>query len=643
MRKKNKLEILFEPLVMKNMTLKNRFFMAPMATGFGMERLKDYFVARARGDVGLITTAEISVHRSGRAGIAHEPRLETDDGINDLAPIVKAVQDAGAKIVAQLNHVGRYAFSKMLGQQSVSPSAVASRYTGETPRELSTGEVEELVDAFATAALRARKAGFDGIEFCGCSGYLISQFLSPLTNRREDQYGGSLEKRTRFITDILKQTRNRTGPDFNICVKFDAEDGMKGGKTLHDARRIAPMLVKAGADRLHIWAGWHEASRPMLPMFVSRGAFSYLAKEIKQTVTVPVATVGRINDPFVAADILESGHADLIGLGRPLLCDPEFVLKTRNGEPEAIRKCIACCHCFDQMMVGFRGSEGSGVVCALNAELGREGEWLTAPAPDKKNVVVVGAGPAGLEAARVSALRGHAVRLYEKGESIGGMVNAACLPPYKEELENIVRYYAHEMDRLGVEVHTGSDVTIDRLKALSPDAVVLAQGASPMIPELPGVDKPHVVMAADVLTGAAAVDGEVVIIGGGLVGMETGEFIADAGKTVSVIEMLGSVLADVGMTSRWGNLSRMRKKMKIMTLTTAVGIGDSSVAVRDKDGKEQRLKADTVVLAAGMKPNETLEKECQEAGWEVYTIGSCKEPGLIARAVSQGFKAGCAM
>ncbi|MFO7962348.1 MAG: FAD-dependent oxidoreductase [Desulfobacterales bacterium] len=640
MNKKENLQVLFEPLEMKNLTLKNRFFMAPMGTGYGMDRLQDYLVARAKGDVGLITTAEISVHRSGRAGIAHEPRLEIDDDIKTLAPLVKAVQKAGSKVVGQLNHVGRYAFSRILGHQSVAPSAVVSKYTGEIPRELTTDEVDELVEAFATAACRAQKAGFDGVEFCGCSGYLISQFLSPLTNRREDKYGGNIQKRSRFITDILKETRCLTGPDFNICVKFDAEDGMKGGKTLDDSKTIAPMLIKAGADRLHIWAGWHESSRPMLPMFVSRGAFSYLAREIKKTVDVPVAAVGRINDPYLAAEIIERGDADLIGLGRPLLCDPEFVLKAKTGRSESIRKCIACCHCFDRMMIEFRGTEKKGVVCALNAELGREGENLIKNASKTKKVVVVGAGPAGMEAARVAALRGHDVSVYEKSVSLGGMVNIACIPPHKNELKNIVPYYESVLKQLGVKIYLKKEMTVDRIRPLSPDTVILAQGSSQLIPDIPGVDKKHVVTAIDILTGKTSAHGKVIVVGGGLVGMETAEFLADSGNIVTVVEMMNSVLEDAGITSRWGNLSRMKNKMKIMTLSRVFAIGDDAVTILDKEKNKISLDADTVVLAAGMKENK-IPKEYSDSGWEIYIIGSCKSTGLIAQAISEGFEIGC--
>ncbi|MBW2370213.1 MAG: NADH:flavin oxidoreductase, partial [Deltaproteobacteria bacterium] len=281
------LDLLFEPLHMPNLTVKNRFFMAPMGTGFDMQQSTDYFVARAKGGVGLITAGEICVHDSGKAGLETEYRLCDDDDIGPFSELVSAVKAADAKIVAQLNHAGRYTPGRFLGIQPVAPSAIASRYTGETPRELSTEEVDDLVIAFAEAARRAREAGFDGIEILGSTGYLVSQFLSPLTNKRQDKYGGDNIGRGTFLFSILQEIRKQVGSDFNICVKFDAEDKVDGGRVLEDAMEIAPKIVEAGADRLHVWAGWHEANQPMLTASVPRGAFSHFARSIKSVVNVP--------------------------------------------------------------------------------------------------------------------------------------------------------------------------------------------------------------------------------------------------------------------------------------------------------------------------------------------------------------------
>ena len=630
---------LFEPLEMPNLKLKNRLFMAPMGTSFDIPQLTDYMVARGKGEIGLITSPETTVHPTTRSGGILEQRLESDEDIKLFVPLTKAVKKSGTKIVAQLNHMGRYCHSLALGHQSVAPSAVGSRYTGETPRELSTQEVDELVIAFAEASRRAQEAGFDGVEFCGNSGYLISQFLSPFTNRREDKYGGDIDKRAVFMLSILEETRKRTGEDFNLCIKFDADDGMEGGKTLEDSLYLAPKFVEAGADRLHIWAGWHEASRPMLPMFVERGAFTYMSKAIKEVVDVPVATVGRINDPYVAASIIEEGGADMIGLGRPLLCDPDFAKKTMENRPDEIRRCIACCYCFDQMMAGAKKGLAPDLKCALNPELGHETENLIQTADNPKRVAVVGGGPAGMEAARVATLRGHQVTIIDSGDKLGGMVNLAHLPPHKQELKNILDYYNRQMDLLNVDIKTNKTLSTEVIEEIKPEVVVLATGATEIIPGIPGIDSGHVVTSSEILTGDKSAGDNVVVIGGGLIGVETAEFIADKGKKVTVVEMLRSVAADLGATSRWGTLSRIKRKVDILVLTTVVEVKKNAVVVKDQDDKTIEIPADTVVIAAGMKSR--AEMTIDDTDLEVIKVGSCKNPGLIAEAVADGFEAGC--
>jgi len=637
----SKLDILFQPLEMSNLTLKNRFFMAPIGTGFHVNRMTDFLVARARGEVALITTGEICVHPNGKAGIGPELHLETDDDIKIVAPMVKAVQNAGAKIIAQLNHAGRYTFGQLQGQQAVAPSPIASRYTGETPRALSTLEADDLVIAFAEGAVRARKAGFNGIEILGSSGYLVSQFLSPLTNKRDDTYGGDTLQRATFLFSILQETRKRVGNDFNICVKFDAEDSMPGGKTLEDSLLLSPHIVEAGADRLHIWAGWHEATRPMLPMYVPRCAFSYLAAAVKKVVDVPISTVGRINDPYPAADILSKGEADLIGLGKALMCDPDFVKKTMEGRINEIRRCVACCYCFDQLMLAIRGDEKAGLTCALNPELGHEGEALIQPAGQKKRVVVVGGGPAGMEVARVAALRGHQITLFEEDGKLGGMVNLAIIPPHKDELKNVIDYYTSQMDILPVAVKLGESFSLENLEQIKPDVVVLACGAGEFIPQISGIRGEQVFTALEVLKKKAPIGDNVTVIGGGLIGVETAEFLADQGKAVTVVEMLKHAASDVGPTTRWGLLSRLTKKMKIITSKEVIEIEKKSVILQDQNGHQDEIPADTVIIATGLTGRDDLVEMLDQTVVEYYVVGSCREPGQIAQAIADGFATGC--
>ncbi len=634
------LKCLFKPLNMPNLKLKNRFYMAPMGTGFDIDKTTDFLAARAKGGVALITTGEASVHPGGRAGLKNELLAENDNDIVSLSRLAKAAQKEGAKIVLQINHAGRYSSGKKVGGQSVAPSAIMSGYTGETPRELTTGEADDLVIAFAEAALRGRKAGFDGVELMGSSGYLISQFLSPLTNKRKDKYGGDTLGRASFLTSIIKETRKVVGPDFNICVKFDADDGMQGGITIDESKIFAPALVAAGADRLHIWAGWHESRRPMLPMSVPAGAFTYLATEIKNIVTVPVSTVGRINDPFIAAKIIAEGKADLIGLGRALLADPEFVIKTEQDRLKEIRRCTACCHCFDRILSSTKKGEDTEIYCALNPETGREGENLIKKAGKPRHVAIAGAGPAGLEAARVAAMRGHKVTLYERSMKIGGMVNLSFIPPYKNELKNIVDYYSCHAESNKINIKTNKEFTIDEIKTIKPDVVIFATGAKPAFPKIPGLAENKVYTAIEVLEGKVYAGENVAIIGGGMIGLETAEFLADNGRKVTVIEM-DRIASDIGPTSRPGIISRIKQKAEILSSTRVLEIRNKSILVSGKDNREKEIFADTIVLAAGMESYTDWMKESALNGIEYYRIGSCKNPGQIDDAISDGFNIGC--
>jgi NADPH-dependent 2,4-dienoyl-CoA reductase/sulfur reductase-like enzyme len=352
--------------------------------------------------------------------------------------------------------------------------------------------------------------------------------------------------------------------------------------------------------------------------------------------------VGRINDPYVAADILARGDADLIGLARTLLCDPDFVKKTMEGRAREIRRCTACCYCFDQLTkVIMKGDKEARLKCAINPELGREGEGLIKPATQKKHVVIAGGGPAGLEAARVTALRGHRVTLFEEEDKLGGMINLAIVPPHKEELRNIIDYYTYQMEILHVQVHLGEMFTKDKIKAVKPDAIVLAAGAEALTPDVPGIKGGNVVTALDVLSERVSVSDNVVIIGGGMIGAETAEYLADQRKNVTIVEMLKSVATDIGPSSRWGFLSRLKKKVNILTLTTVIEVKEGAVVVCDKDGNQREIYADSVVLAAGLRSRSDLTGLLEQLGIEYYIIGSCREPGQIVDAVAEAFDIGC--
>lgn len=639
------LDCLFEPIIIGTMELKNRLVMAPMGTSYGddgfvTDRLTDYLSARARGGAGLITVEVAYVHRLGKVGLSGELSITDDKYIPGLKSLSDAIHRAGAKTVIQLNHAGRYARSKNLGEQPVAPSAIPSRYTGEKPRELSTEEVEEIVEAFAEGAGRARDAGFDGVELMGSSGYLISQFLSPVTNKRTDKYGGDgPAERANFVKEIIEKIREKMGYDFNLCVKMSVEDYLPGGITIEDSQVMGRIFIESGADRLHAWAGWHESNKPMLPMSVPRAAFAHLALALKEITDTPVTTVGRINDPFVAARLLREGKADLIALGRGLLADPEFGIKAQEGRVDEIRTCIACCACFDTIMFQMHKSGPEGLICAINPELGREVENLLRPVDKGKRVLIIGGGPGGMEAARVAAIKGHTVSLWEKSDRLGGMLRVADIPPLKEEIGCLTAYLSRQMEINNVRVELNRDATREEILRENPDCVIVACGAKQNVPEIPGIADGNVVMALDLLTGKIEAGQDVVLIGGGLIGVDIAEYLDEKKKKVTLLTRQAHIGADIGISTRWVTMMRIKERqgIKVMTKTTYKEIKKEGVVI-ERDGEEMFIPADTVVISGGLMPDrdliETLKGEIP-----VQEIGDCIEPRKIKDAIHEGFQA----
>ncbi|MHC1581523.1 MAG: oxidoreductase, partial [Candidatus Syntropharchaeia archaeon] len=550
----------------------------------------------------------------------------------------EAIHKHGAKAVLQLNHAGKNVIPEYTGVMPFSPSGLPSGQTRLKTREMTVEEIENIIEMFAEEAERVKKAGFDGVEFMCSTGYLIASFLSSATNKRKDRYGGDAAGRATFLLEIIERTRERVGKNYPISCRLSVIDGMPGGNTIEDSQIQAKLLEEAGVDAFQCWAGWHEAPTPWMSMEVPRGAWVYLAEAIKKVVSVPVMAVGRINNPELAEKILQEGKADLICMGRPLLADPEFVKKTAEGRPEEIRKCIACQRCFES-----RFREGP-IKCSLNPELGREGWYILGKKPVKnpKKVLVVGAGPAGMEAARMAALRGHKVLLYDRKNEIGGQLILAAVPPHKEEIKNIPEYYSVVLERLNVKIELGKEVTPDLVKELNPDAVIVATGATPIIPEIPGIDEENVVTAIDVLEGKVDVGETVVVLGGDLIGAETGEYLAQMGKKVTIVEEGRAVAPDMPAPNRYGFKTRLKNlKVRVLTRTRVESIADHHVLV-EKDGKNLVLEADTVVVSMGMKPNDRLFRELQGIikPQNLYKIGDCLTPAKILEAIHGGSMVG---
>jgi len=633
---------LFEPGRIGSLGLKNRLVMPPMATNFGnqegyvTQRMLDYYEERARAGVGLVIVEFSCVDSPVGRALPGQPLIDDDRFIPGLAGLASAIERHGARAAIQLAHAGRQTEHSVTGHRPVAPSAIAAA-DGELPAELTASEIEAIVRRFSEAALRAKLAGFDGVEIHGAHGYLISQFLSPLSNRRLDAYGGSVENRARMLLEVLKAAREKVGIDFPLWCRLSAAEMLvEGGITLEETQAVARLAEKAGADAIHVSA--HAVGygrRP--PMAQPAGAFLSLAEGIKKAVSVPVIAVSRI-PPELGEKVLREGKADFVAIGRGLLTEPrlpEKILAEREGD---IRPCLYCLTCLHTLR-----TRDDGIVCVVNAALGKEREYGLTPAEHVKKVVVVGGGPGGMEAARVASHRGHRVILFDEGDQLGGQLLIASKPPFKDTLETFRRYLAGQMSRLAVEVHLKTKFTVDSLRGLRPDAVVLATGVVPLIPQIPGIQATQVLLAEDVLSGAGVGD-RVAVIGGELVGCETALYLVEQGRKVTIMRRGSELATRVNPFTRVPLIGRLQTKgVSILTEVEYEEVAGVGVVVRTKEGERRIIEADTVVLAAGAMPNTELLSSIQGMVSQVFSVGDCVEPRSMREAIADGYQAGLAL
>ncbi|MBW2707888.1 MAG: FAD-dependent oxidoreductase [Deltaproteobacteria bacterium] len=659
---------LFSPITIQDMELRNRIVMTAMHLGYTprgevTDQLVNFYTERARGGVGLAIVGGCPIDEFG--GMAGMIALYDDRFIPGLKRLTDAVKSHGTKIAAQLYQAGRYTHSTMIGgQKPISASAVRSKLTGETPRALALEEIPGVQDKFAESALRAQEAGFDAVEVMGSAGYLISQFLSPITNLREDKYGGSFENRMRFGIETISKVRKALGPDYPVLLRIAGNDFMEGSNTNHEAKQFAAEAEKAGIDLFNVTGGWHETRVPQLTMGVPRKAYVYLARGIRSAVSVPVISSNRINDPKAAEEVLRSGGADLVTMARGLLADPDLPNKARAGKSRLIYHCVACNQgCFDSIF------QGRPATCMVNPQAGREAELQIKPAPKSRKILVVGGGAAGMTLACTAKDRGHHVILIEKSDKLGGQILLNHLIPGRGELETAAIDLIHNLQDKGVETVMEKEVTLAVVDQLAPDVVVVAAGAQPIKPKIKGVNGDNVIQAWELLEKNAETGEKVVVLGGNAVGLEAALFLANQGtlspevlhflmvnraetpetlttlldrgsKQVTVVEMTKKAGADVGLTTKWTLIGELKRLgVKIITQTEAVGITPKGLQVKDEQGSGF-IAADTVVLAAGSKAENGLVKALEGRVPEIHVIGDAKKPRNVLAAIREGFQLG---
>ena len=635
-------EKLFTPGRIASLELKNRIVMPAMgcslaeSTGEAGARIIRYYAERAKGGAGLIITEITRVDDETGVGTPNQLSVTNTHMIAQLSRLAEAVHAYDTKIFVQLHHPGNQTPSRLIGgKQPVSASDVTCKVIGEQPRPLTTEEVEAMVRKFVTGAVIAQKSGIDGVEIHAAHGYLVSQFLSPHTNKRTDKYGGSFEGRMRFVTEIIMGIKAYCGPKFPISVRINGNDYLDDGITDEDAVAQAKYLEKLGISCINVSCGTYDSGATIIePSYFAEGWKRHLAAGIRKAVSIPVIAVCNIKHPSFAEEMLESGDVDFVGIARGQLADPNWGCKARAGQDQLIRKCIGCMECFRIL------NDGLPLGCTLNPVLGREFEY----GDDRlvrdgagRTVAVVGGGPAGMEAALTLAKRGFKTILFEASDKLGGTANLAAIPPNKGMINEFIATMEAQLAQAGVEVRTGVCATPELVKETGAEAVFIAAGGKPVLPDIPGIES--AVTAEDVLAGRAQVKGSsVVIIGGGVTGLETAETLAPD-HHVTVVEMLdkvgGNLYPSVVMhlaqeIMKTGGVIAKGKKLE--------SIAEGKVTVSDtKSGEQSKISADTVILSMGIRSNRPEFDGFKKAfGDKVILVGDSARPGQIYDALHSG-------
>ncbi len=660
---------LFAPLDLGHVTLPNRVLMGSMHTGLedharDYDKLAAYFAERARGGVGLIVTGGLAPSVEGWLA-PFGGRMSMPWHVARHRKVTRAVHAEGGRICMQILHGGRYSYHPL----SVAPSKVKSPITPFTPRALTSRGVERTIGDFVNSARKAQDARYDGVEVMGSEGYLINEFLVERTNRRDDDWGGSVEKRQRFPVEIVRRMREAVGRDFIIVYRLSMLDLVERGQSWDEIVMLAKKIEAAGATLINTGIGWHEARIPTIVTSVPRAGFSWVTRRMKQEIKIPLITTNRINMPDVAERILAGGDADMVSMARPLLADADWVRKAREDRADDINTCIACNQaCLDHVFENKRAS------CLVNPRACHETELVIEPTATKKRIAVVGAGPAGLACATTLAERGHDVTLFDRDADIGGQFNMAKKIPGKEEFRETLRYYARRIEQLGIALHLSTTATADALRGF--DDIVIATGVTPRGVSIPGSERANVVSYLDVLKNGAAVGRRVAIIGAGGIGFDVAEFLVEdaPSPTTDIARWTREWGVDTTLDARaglvkpapepperqiWllqrtpgkpgkrlnkttGWVHRATLAAKRVTMLGGIEyqrIDDDGLHVRIGE-ETQVLPVDTIIVCAGQEPNRALHAELANAGITAHLIGGADVAAELdaKRAIAQGTK-----
>ena len=616
----------------------------------------DYYIERARGGVGLIITGLFQVKDERGGGGVNTHRINRAS-IAAFGELCEAVHALGTKIFVQLTAgFGRVIPLPPTSQQPVSASAVPHFYNPDIIcRPLETGEVEDIVAAFGGASEVLVAAGVDGIELHGHEGYLFDQFTTAMWNKRTDKYGGNLKERLTLPIEVLETIKDRAGSDFPVQYRFGLKHYIKGfnsgalpgeayeeaGRDIQEGLEMAKMLEEAGFDSLHVDAGCYDSwywAHP--PGYQEHGCMVDMAARVKEVVTIPVIAVGRLEVPELAEEVISSGKADMVALGRGLLADSHWPMKASENRTEDIRPCIGCHEgCIWRFM------QGKPLSCAVNPACGREREYQLSRTEEPKSVMIIGGGVAGMEAARVAATRGHKVVLYEKGKALGGHLVEAAVPDFKKDVSTLLDWYITQLKKLGVEIKTATQVSPEFVAKVNPDVIVLATGSGPVIPDIPGIENPNVITCIDLMLGKKKAVKDVVVIGGGLVGCETALWLAEDGKQVKIIEILPELMTGglpVPLMNRMMLIDLLAlNNVDVLTSVNVQEITEGWIIVTDKgEGSQRRINVDTVVIASGLTSDDDLFMKLAGQFSHVYAIGDCQEPRNIMGAIWDGYEVG---